>query len=257
MTFQASSDTSPSGVKIARDFRDNLIIDRYDPVFADMRASKIKHLRSANSEDAVSWNVFRSLRQIAPESWLPALWKLAFPQLDAPTDLSAIVSLWPSVSPPLGLLAHGDEGASEVDIRIESPTWVWFIEAKYRSDISTGTTTRPDRDQVLRNIDVGSHYAGVRQFYFTLLVISEKRSPEGAKKVLEYADFSEIRARLQGHRPDGLANLSGVGKLTWSDLAATLAVASKDASRSDEREFAKRALEWLAQKDIVPNNVGR
>jgi len=57
---------SPSGVLIADDFRDNLIIDRHDPVFADMRASKIKHLRSANSEDAVTWNVFRSLRQIAP-----------------------------------------------------------------------------------------------------------------------------------------------------------------------------------------------
>jgi len=57
---------SPSGVFIAADFRANLIIDRYDPVFADMRASKLKHLCGANSEDAVTWNVFRSLRQIAP-----------------------------------------------------------------------------------------------------------------------------------------------------------------------------------------------
>jgi hypothetical protein len=62
---------SPSGVLIADDFRENLIIDRYDPVFADMRASKLKHLRSANSEDAVTWNIFRSLRQIAPQVWLP------------------------------------------------------------------------------------------------------------------------------------------------------------------------------------------
>lgn len=45
---------SSSGVWIAADFRSNLIIDRYDPVFADMRASKLKHLRSANSEDAVT-----------------------------------------------------------------------------------------------------------------------------------------------------------------------------------------------------------
>ena len=49
---------SPSGIWIADDFRSNLIIDRYDPVFADMRASKLKHLRSVNSEDAVTWNVF-------------------------------------------------------------------------------------------------------------------------------------------------------------------------------------------------------
>ena len=49
------------------------INDRYDPVFADMRASKLKHLRSVNREDAVTWNVFRSLRQVAPATWLPLL----------------------------------------------------------------------------------------------------------------------------------------------------------------------------------------
>ena len=47
-----SSTASASGVRVADDFRDNLIIDRYDPIFLLMRASKLKHLRSENSEDA-------------------------------------------------------------------------------------------------------------------------------------------------------------------------------------------------------------
>ena len=157
---------SPSGVWVATDFRSNLIIDRYDPVFADTRASKLKHLRSVNSEDAVTWNVFRSLRQIAPEAWLPALWERAFPTFAPLSDLHATVMLWQSVPPPLGLLAGGDEGDSEIDVIVEAATWVWFIEAKHRSDISMGTTTRPERNQVLRNLDVGTYYAGVRQFFF-------------------------------------------------------------------------------------------
>src|SRR6266478_5067516 len=102
---------SPSGVLIASDFRANLIIDRYDPVFADMRASKLKHLRSVNSEDAVTWNVFRSLRQIGAEAWLPPLWRRAFPDTSAPDDSRVTVKLWESVRLPLGLLADGDEGA--------------------------------------------------------------------------------------------------------------------------------------------------
>ena len=134
---------SQSGVFVADDFRDNLIIDRHDPVFADMRASKIKHLRSVNSEDAVTWNVFRSLRQIAPHVWLPALWQRAFPAHACPTDLNAVVKLWQSISPPVGLLASGDEGPSEIDVAIETSTWVWFIEAKYRSDISCGRPQGP------------------------------------------------------------------------------------------------------------------
>ena len=136
-----SGHLSPSGVWIADDFRSNLIIDRHDRVFADMRASKTKHLKNANSEDAITWNVFRSLRQVDPAVWLPTLWKQAFPEIAVLSDpQAATVRLWESVDPPLGLLAGGDEGPSEIDVVVEAASWVWFIEAKFRSDISSGTT---------------------------------------------------------------------------------------------------------------------
>src|SRR5690606_282812 len=118
--IHSSGSVTPSGVRIANDFRDNLIVDRYDPVFADMRASKLKHLKSVNSEDAITWNVFRTLRQIAPSLWLPNLWTEAFPAAPAPTDLRAAVTLWDSIPPPLGLLDEGDEGDSEIDIIIQT-----------------------------------------------------------------------------------------------------------------------------------------
>jgi hypothetical protein len=253
MSFQSDdSDTSPTGVKISRDFRDNLIIDRYDPVFADMRASKVKHLRSANSEDAITWNVFRSLRQIAPRHWLPAIWSKAFSGFSVLDDLAATVRLWVSVTPPLGLLASGDEGPSEIDVVIEAPTWVWFIEAKNKSDISTGTTTRPNRDQLLRNIDVGSYYAGVRKFFFSFLITSAKLSPEGSARMADYANFETIRERLSQHRPDRLPNLCAINSLTWADLASVLLAAASSDARDDERQYATRALEWLQGKGISP-----
>ena len=250
MAYQADESVSPSGVRIAREFRDNLIIDRYDPVFADMRASKLKHMRSVNSEDAVTWNVFRSLRQIAPRSWLPALWQRAFPDASEP-DVLATVKLWVSVPPPLGLLEGGDEGASEVDVVIEAASWVWFLEAKYRSDISTGTTTRPSRDQILRNLDVGSHYAGVRKFYFSLLVASETRSPVGMQMLAQYRDHSVVRRKLQDHRTDGLQNLAGIGSLTWYDVSEVLWQASQNAEQDDERLYASRAVAWLTEKGLA------
>jgi hypothetical protein len=242
---------SPSGVWIAKDFRSNLIIDRYDPVFADMRASKLKHLRSANSEDAVTWNVFRSLRQVAPEAWLPALWGCTFPLVATPDDLAATVKLWESVRPPLGLLADGDEGASEIDVVIETASWVWFIEAKYRGDISTGTTTRPTRDQILRNLDVGTYYAGVRRFFFAVLLSSGERSPIAAGAVREYSDFTVVRNKLAAHRPDGLANLQSIGQITWAQLSDVLASAAETAQRDDERAYAARAAAWLRERGCV------
>jgi hypothetical protein len=210
-----------------------------------MRASKRKHLQSANSEDAVTWNVFRSLRQINPETWIPILWKRAFPSTPCPPDLNAVVKLWESIPPPPALLAGGDEHASEIDIVIEAPTWVWFLEAKYRSDISLRTTTRPERDQVLRNIDVGSYHAGARQFFFSLVILAENYSPEGARRMRDYADFAGMRKKLQEHRPDALQNLTAIGQLTWAELAEVLSEASTAASRDDERAYAVRAVTWL------------
>jgi len=248
-----SHSTSPTGVRLADDFRDHLIIDRYDPVFALMRASKLKHLRSENSEEAVTWNVFRSLRQIEPLAWLPTLAGIGIPRAKGLRVGEAVVKLWSNVSPPPSLLAGGDEGDSEIDVVIEAPSWVWFVEAKYQSDISTGTTTRPLRDQVLRNRDVGSYYAGVRDFYFSLLIRAEARSPLGIEAVKRYSDLDTPRSLLADHRPDGLPNLKAVSLLTWVNLGEVLRAACAGAHRLDERGYAERALMWMESKGLIKN----
>jgi hypothetical protein len=242
---------SPTGVWIAADFRDNLIIDRHDPVFASMRAAKRKHLQSANSEDAVTWNVFRSLRQIAPAVWLRELFGAAFPALRAPHGEHATVAVWQSVSPPPSLTVDLEEGDSEIDVVIEAPTWVWFVEAKLRGDISAGTATRRDLNQVLRYLDVGTYYAGVRPFYFSLLVADRARSAVGAAVVAEYAELSRPRELLADHRPDQLRNLAGISLLTWAHLGEVLADAADDAPREDERAYAARARDWLRGRGII------
>ena len=58
----------------------------------------------AGGHDAVTWNVFRSLRQIGSGVWLPQLFLTAFPLLDPPPSSHAVVSLWRTVSPPVSLL---------------------------------------------------------------------------------------------------------------------------------------------------------
>lgn len=235
------------------DFRDNLIIDRYDKCFVHMREKKKEHLRSENSEDAISWNVFRSLRQIASTRWVPAMAERSFPgtQLNRVPETS--VDLWREVAPPPELLADGAEGVSEVDIILENPGWVWFIEAKYKSDISTGTTTRAERDQVLRNIDVGSYYAAERTFYFSLLVLNRTQSPKGVEAVEKYGDPTVLREHLP-HRADGPSNVAGLVILTWAEMAAVLDVARTKGSE-DEAVFASRALEWLEGREIHPEAV--
>lgn len=247
--------TTPSGVFVADNFRDNLIIDRFDPIFVGMRASKQRHMRSANSEDVVSWNVFRSLRQINPSLWVERLMKTTVGQAPVANIVATTVELWKPVAPPPSLLQDGDEGISEIDIVIEHPQWVFFIEAKLTSDISTGTTTRPERDQLLRNIDVGSYYAGVRDFYFALLVQDPARSPKGTTALRDYADHARLKQRLP-HRPDGLANVRAVGFLTWSNLASVLTSLPADDVSPFELACAKRCVDWLQERHTRPEPNG-
>ena len=244
-----SGHTTPSGVFVADDFRDNLVIDRYDSVFVGMRASKLKHMRSRNSEDVVTWNVFRTLRQIDPNLWVEPLMTEAFGSSPVSNLKSTTVELWRGVPPPPALLQSGDEGISEIDIVIENPHWVMFIEAKLTSDISIGTTTRPNRDQVLRNLDVGSFYAGVRDFYFAMLVRDQSRSPQGAARVAAYEDRHALRERLP-HRHDGLQNLRATGMLTWANLHTIVAGVPAITKSPLEAECASRCAAWLEARHL-------
>ena len=98
---------------------------------------------------------------------------------------------------------------------------------------------------------MGSYYAGTRDFFFSLLVVSRETSPVGAAAVAEYSDFSKTRALLQAHRSDRLTNLRAVTLLTWLDMAAVLTDARDSVVRIDERHYADRALEWMRVKGLA------
>jgi hypothetical protein len=249
----AAHQISPSGVKVFDDFRANLIVDEDDEVLAGMRAKKLEHLRSDNSEDALTWNVFRTLNHLPAVRWFPLLFGAAFPQQPCPAADDVRLVLWPTLLPPASLLEAGiREGSSEIDVLIECEAFVWIIEAKYKSDISLRTTHHPSRDQIVRNIDVGSEFAGARSFYFSLLILDEARSPEGARRMQGYSQSrTELLTHVE-HRQEGLGNLKSVSLLRWAQLAGVLAACAPGAEPSVQ-ERCERALTWLSGKGIAPS----
>src|SRR5688500_5561155 len=239
---------SKSGVRLYDDFRDNLIIDCYHPDLATMRGAKREMLRSENSKDALTWNVFRSLIQVDPSFWFPLLRAKAFPDSE-PGPVPHIVNthLWEQVHPPPSLRLHQkDEDSSEIDVIIETEVSVWFIEAKFKSDISTKTRNNPTRDQVVRKLDVGSWYAGTRDFYFALLIMDAERGPKGVQVVTA---LDQKVPELQ-HRPDGMKNIRAVGQLLWRDIADVLQAAAEGAPKDDERGYARRAAGWMKERGL-------
>ena len=106
------------------------------------------------------------------------------------------------------------EGPTEVDLVIETPKMLIFIEAKYLSDIDCQTTYDPCRDQIIRNLDVGTYQAETRdkQFFFILLtpefhersrlywfkMVDYMRDPNRIKEKLPYRsiNFEQLSANI-------------------------------------------------------------
>ena len=152
---------SDIGVKVFVDFKDNLIVDPVDPIIAGQArkwryssgiVKSLSYLGSENSEDAMTWNVFKTLEKLNPEKWFSEI----FPHITLEKDeqfIDPMLRFWDKYFPPM--LRPFPEGETHVDLTIETSKKLIFIEAKYKADISKNTKHDPNRDQIIRNIDVG------------------------------------------------------------------------------------------------------
>jgi hypothetical protein len=200
----------------------------------------------------LTWNVFRGLGQVSPALWLAPVLAKAFGTLAPEITADTAVRLWERVGPPLSSRGRlEDEHESEIDIVFETDRAVVFVEAKYRSDVSLRTTNNQDRDQIIRNVDVGSYWAGLRDFHFLLLILNESYSPNGVRLLTRYQqDRSKVLAALP-HRHDGLANLRALGLVTWGDFAQQAVTLAQRAELTAIQLASVTSLSsWLAGKQV-------
>ena len=152
-------------------------------VFPSGPVEGLPRVCSENSEDAATWFYFSPLLDDPRRrAWVLArLLREAFPGEVEHEVFSSLAEsrlhFWQGkdtgsfvIGAPPGLGAP--EGRTEVDVIVTiGDHALVFIEAKYRSGLSERTTHSPDRDQVIRNLDVGSWFARDRfeRFYLVLL----------------------------------------------------------------------------------------
>ena len=197
------------------------------------RVAGLPKICSENSEDAQTWSHFSPLLSMSSEkrgngleTFLEESLKRK-PKQDLVKMLpEAKLMFWrgkrakPMYKPPPNLGCR--EGNTEVDLTILAEKAIIFVEAKYHSKIVTHTTHCPNRDQIIRNIDVGTYYAWNKglDFYFVLLTSSNRN--KSAKLLRHYLDNpQEIVDRLS-HRTDISKKIEQIanklGLTTWDQL---------------------------------------
>lgn len=120
------------------------------------------------------------------------------------------------------------EGSTEVDLIIQSETTLFFIEAKYGAQASSGTTNEKDRNQLKRNLDLGRIYSrdlGLEDFHLIYLTL-DHYEPEIAHNYRDEPNFSWTN---------------------WGTIAKTLHKNIQSLTESEKR-YAGDLIDYLAYK---------
>lgn len=248
------SRSAASGAAVYKDYRDNIPVcpgrEAALGEFASQRycglQHKLRHMRSSNSEDALTWSCFDTLSELkgAPRTIaLAGLWALAFDDGPAPAGfLNGEICI--------GKKYGGEHEKTEVDASIEGDKVLVFIEAKLYSSMSLADLAkRKPHDQIARKLRVGLREAqqSGKDFYFIILDIAPKEILRGLRPGASLRDasrkarggfagkwqtaywFSRYRGVRGSVSPlrEVLKDISGVdaksvasnmGWLTWSDV---------------------------------------
>ncbi len=246
MTRNTTHGPAVPGPASHADLLGNLIIDRYETAVLEIATSTVNDSRTS-VEDAVTWNIFRSLRQVDAAVWLPELCRRGLPAVESLVTAGCRVSVWPSAGTDTGSFPKASAD-THIDALLESSSWVWMIQTEHRSHAKEAATLS---DAVRKLLDWGSRYADERALYFSVLVCTKEQAPAGVETVGRYADLSVWRTLLAEHPPSGLPNLKALTILTWSDLATVLGAAVQNVDRADERGYAARALAWMHGQGLL------
>jgi len=188
---------------------------------------------SENSEDAQTWMHFSPLLFMSPQKkgkWLEAFLGKSLERKPKEALVKMLPKakqeFWrgkkakPMYAPPPNL--GYSEGNTEVDLTILAEKAVIFVEAKYHSEIGMRTTHFPNRDQIARNIDVGTHYAWNKGFDFYFVLVMSSNCRKSREILRRYLDDPQIIVDRLPHRAD-IPNkieqiVDNIGLISWNQL---------------------------------------
>lgn len=200
------------------------------------------------SEHVVLANVFGIVKNFSADAVIN-------PWLETTTHNASIraedwkFSFWERQQKPIGPVG---EGSTEVDLILESGGWLVFVEVKMDAEPSQGTRSNPDRNQLLRNLDIGYRRAREAEKAFTLVYVT----PDTAEPDI----VSRLRTGPRTFPANSDVDPGSIRKcLCWSSwgLVGSVLANSYNEGKMDrvERKFALDLLAYLCAKRLWKNTL--
>jgi hypothetical protein len=198
-------------------------------------------------QQALIWNVFRTLELLTPSFWLRRLHTRLTGEAALVSPQIVEVRLWESLSlPPIQRIDGGQESVA-VDVVIETEHTLWALTS------SSGAHPSAVADRAGAIVDAVAWRAGVRQYSCGVIECHSTHAP--------FADVIKDRFSRSAASPALQSNTRGParprsaawGTIRWSHLAALLLdCRSARNLPAIEQALAANALDWLGVVGIKP-----
>lgn len=234
---------SPSGPDPFR-----FLVSAYHPETLRSPAAGPIATPSERLRSALTWNVFKTLEQIAPGVWMRRLIAMSagLPEgYDSAPHVTA-VTCWSHLNPaPSAVLRRGRRSLVPVSAMVDTDDTVIVLLTPALTDLPEAVTESKDGG-LLELAEAAAWFAGARSAYVIVVVPIDADDESWIPRVRQRAD--RVRRVLHAG-PKGPANLRGIGATTWRDLHGLLSEVS--ASRfitESERRWATTTVEWMAAR---------
>ncbi|MCI0406133.1 MAG: hypothetical protein L0Z48_00675 [candidate division Zixibacteria bacterium] len=243
-----------SGALVYKDYRDNFVIwpgreadiEQFVNQTYGGQRHKLRHTRSSNSEDALTWSCFDTLKCLPPAqkaSALAKIWSLAFDNRQPPAELHEGQIF-------IGK-KYGEKGEeTEVDASIEGKGVLVFIEAKLYSPMSLADkANRKPHDQIARKLRIGAKQAlsSGKEFFFILLDIAPV---EILRTLRPGASLNDAKRKSRGGFPSKWLTAYWFARYKSArGSASSLSEVFKDIPSVDIGSVAKN-MGWLTWADV-------
>jgi hypothetical protein len=198
---------------------------------------------------ALTWNVFKTLEQIAPGVWMrPLIARCAgLPEGYNSAPHITAVTCWSDLKPaPSAMLRRGRRIGVPVDVVIDTDDTVVTVLTPAQQDVLGRVLSDTADDGLLDLAEATSCVAGTRCAYVTVVLPIEADENVWSARVRRRAERVLRVLNSSGRAP---SNIRGIGVTTWPALHEMLSeiAASRFISKS-EHKLALTTAAWMGER---------
>lgn len=198
---------------------------------------------------ALTWNVFKTLEQIAPTVWMRPLIarSVGLPDGYDSAPQTTAVTCWSTLEPaPSAMLRRGRRCGVATSAIVDTDDTVLTFVAPAPADLLARVLSETAEDGLLDLAEATAYLAGTRSAYVSVVLPIESHEEIWAARVRRRAERVHRILNASGRGP---ANIRGIGVTTWAALHELLSEigASRFISKS-EQKCALTTADWMSER---------